>query len=365
MMFSVPFLVGFLIYVYSIYIQTAHVLFITGWQTNSHWVRTLFPHQLDAHWNGRRWMAHMMHGETSVQEWRATVMSLNKPSIAIHPSDVVMSGMWNLFLLSLFAAQHSIMARGWFKAWLTRRVAIPPYFERSIFILASTLVEHLYIAHWSPIPHLLYSAPDSHPTRSLLRLGQFASMLLLIYITATFDHWTLMGIKQCWTKKTQEEMEEGKEDKGLIVTGLQGWVRHPMMSAQLALLWTAPDMSIGRLFFNIVQSMYIFIAVRCLEEVDLRRSFGSAYQHYQRRTPAFLPTLSLSLSLPRTLILNRQTSQDQQQNENSEDEGEDGNGSGNGNGNGSWNGDAECEPSQRHSLSLSLSHSQPHRHSNS
>ena len=44
----------------------------------------------------------------------------------------------NLGLLLLFGLQHSVMARPWFRQWLSRQV--PPAAVRSTYVLASVLV---------------------------------------------------------------------------------------------------------------------------------------------------------------------------------------------------------------------------------
>jgi methanethiol S-methyltransferase len=52
----------------------------------------------------------------------------------------------DLLLVSVFAVQHTVMARSRFKLWLTRVVPQPA--ERSTFVLAATLALFLMMARW-------------------------------------------------------------------------------------------------------------------------------------------------------------------------------------------------------------------------
>ena len=64
-------------------------------------------------------------------------------------------------LLLLFALQHSVMARPWFKGWWTRVVPQPA--ERSTYVLVSTLVMVLLMWLWRTLPHPVWSAPAGWP----------------------------------------------------------------------------------------------------------------------------------------------------------------------------------------------------------
>ena len=61
----------------------------------------------------------------------------------------------NLGLLGLFAVQHSLMARPFFKRWLTR--FIPQAAERSTFVVASSLALIALFAFWQPMGGLIWS----------------------------------------------------------------------------------------------------------------------------------------------------------------------------------------------------------------
>ncbi len=61
----------------------------------------------------------------------------------------------NLAICGLFAVQHFIMARPWFKRRWTR--IIPETIERSTYVLATTLIVLLLLWKWQPMPGLTWN----------------------------------------------------------------------------------------------------------------------------------------------------------------------------------------------------------------
>ena len=61
----------------------------------------------------------------------------------------------DLGLLALFAVQHTVMARSWFKRWLTRVVPGPA--ERATFVLAATLALALLFWAWRPFGGVIWA----------------------------------------------------------------------------------------------------------------------------------------------------------------------------------------------------------------
>ena len=72
---------------------------------------------------------------------------------------LVMALVVDLVLLSIFAVQHSIMARPKFKGVWTR--IIPKSIERSTYVLLSSLALVLIFACWRSLPGILF---DVHGT---------------------------------------------------------------------------------------------------------------------------------------------------------------------------------------------------------
>ena len=101
----------------------------------------------------------------------------------------------NLGLLSLFAIQHSVMARPWFKRGLVRM--IPQAAERSTYTLASSLALILLFWLWSPLGGTVWDVQD--PTGRAVLYGLFAFGFLLVLVTTfLINHFDLFGLRQVW-----------------------------------------------------------------------------------------------------------------------------------------------------------------------
>ena len=74
----------------------------------------------------------------------------------------------------------------------------------------------------------------------------------------------------------------------LAIRGPYRWVRHPLYSFVLLLIWSCPDLSVDRIMFNVLMTGWIVVGTY-LEERDLVDEFGDDYQEYQRRVPMLVP----------------------------------------------------------------------------
>ena len=189
----------------------------------------------------------------------------------------------NLGLLTLFAVQHSVMARPAFKRSWSRLV--PEAAERSTYVLLSTACLAVLYVFWQPIGGTIWEVSGT-PLGSVLTGLYLFGRALLLYATVLIDHFDLFGLRQSW-----------RAFRGVPYThhpfktpGLYRHIRHPLYVAWATIFWATPTMSAGHLLFAVVTTAYMVLAV-FVEERDLVGHFGHDYAEYQRTTPKFVPRL--------------------------------------------------------------------------
>src|ERR1700730_1371062 len=201
----------------------------------------------------------------------------------------------NAVLLALFALQHSVMARPWFKAAWTR--IVPSSVERSTYVLFSSLALLLLFWKWEPMGGVIWKVtnPDGQ-----LALNALYGLGVLIILAATFliNHFDLCGLRQVWLNLRGVPYT----DLAFSTPGLYRIVRHPLYVGWLLMFWAAPVMTVAHLVFAIGTTAYIYIAIQ-FEERDLVE-FHAEYAEYRRRVPMILP---IGNSKPRAVTVRRST----------------------------------------------------------
>lgn len=77
------------------------------------------------------------------------------------------------------------------------------------------------------------------------------------------------------------------EDEPLVTAGLHRYVRHPLYTAGMMLLWGLAQSPLG--LVTAVWGTVYFLVGTWFEERKLIARYGAAYRDYRRRVPAFLP----------------------------------------------------------------------------
>jgi methanethiol S-methyltransferase len=202
-----------------------------------------------------------MDGERALSFWQALAVDLG--------------------LLSLFAVQHSVMARPAFKRQWTR--VVPPAAERSTYVLLSSVCLIVLFAWWQPLGGLVWSVQD--PVGRTVLYALFAlGWGLVLASTLLINHFDLFGLRQVWLQLVGKPYTQLKFSTPVFYR----YVRHPLYVGWFFAFWATPQMTLTHLVFALVTTAYILVAVR-LEERDLVAAHPE-YEEYRRRVPMLIPS---------------------------------------------------------------------------
>jgi protein-S-isoprenylcysteine O-methyltransferase Ste14 len=192
----------------------------------------------------------------------------------------------NVLLMSVFAIQHSVMARAAFKRWWTTIVS--PAVERSTYVLASSLALILLVWQWRPIPTVIWQVSDPNAAMAILAMAALGWGIVLLS-TFLINHFELFGLHQVANNLTGKPMPAPKFKTPLFYK----LVRHPIYLGFIIAFWAAPVMTAGHLLFAAVTTAYIFVGI-ALEERDLITVFGDEYRRYRQRVAMIVPFVGKS-----------------------------------------------------------------------
>lgn len=189
----------------------------------------------------------------------------------------------DLGLIALFGLQHSLMARQGFKKKWTK--IVPEAVERSVYVLAASLVLIVMFLMWRPISQVIWHVDNLVGVAVLWALFALGWLLVLLS-TFLLGHFELFGLKQVYLNLVGKSGGSAEFRQPLFYK----LVRHPLYAGFFLAFWATPTMTVGHLLFALGMSTYMLIAIQ-YEERDLVALFGSDYERYQRDVGMLAPRL--------------------------------------------------------------------------
>lgn len=206
------------------------------------------------------------------------------------PGPLVPSLVVDAMLLSLFAVQHSVMARPAFKRWWTRFV--PPPIERSTYVLFASLALIALYAFWRPLTQPIWTVPPG-PLATALDVLFWVGWGVVLVSTFLINHFELFGLKQVWDRLRRKPAVAPE----FRTPGFYRFVRHPIYLGFVLAFWSTPSMTLGHLVFAIGTLGYILVAIQ-FEERDLIAAFGDRYRAYRRQAGMLVPRFGARSAAP-------------------------------------------------------------------
>jgi protein-S-isoprenylcysteine O-methyltransferase Ste14 len=176
---------------------------------------------------------------------------------------------------------HSLLASPGTKQWI--RLRIGPAADRGYrlfynVVAVLTLLPVLAITVRVP-GSTLYQIPS--PWVFLTTAIQILALLVIVIALLQTGASSFLGLRQIFAP-------EGPGAPKLQVSGSYRWMRHPLYTSGLVLIWLSPVMTTSTLALYLGFTLYIVIGSR-YEERQLAAEFGELYLEYRRRVPAIVP----------------------------------------------------------------------------
>jgi methanethiol S-methyltransferase len=191
-------------------------------------------------------------------------------------------------LLTVFAVQHSVMARRWFKERWTQ--IVPWAIERSTFVLCASAALLLLFWLWRPIGIPVWTIENGY-ARLIVWTLFAAGWGTVLVMTFLINHFDLFGLRQVWL------LLVGKPYTPVPFRTPLPYriIRHPLYFGFLLAFWMTPHMTLAHLVFALATTAYIVLAIQ-FEERDLLSEHGASYAEYRRKVPMLLPGMRSSAS---------------------------------------------------------------------
>lgn len=183
------------------------------------------------------------------------------------------------FLCLLFFFQHSVLIRKSVREKFSAR--IPDLYYSAFYSITSGIALFIMLLFWQRTVTIATAEGLFYWLLRALFVLSIAGFYRGITALGTFDPFGTVKIKRSIKNRETASLP-------LSVKGPYLWIRHPLYFFSLIMIWASPNLTIDKLLFNIMWTLWIFIAAM-LEERDLTREFGNSYREYQKQVPMLIP----------------------------------------------------------------------------
>jgi protein-S-isoprenylcysteine O-methyltransferase Ste14 len=191
--------------------------------------------------------------------------------------------LWLILAITLWGTIHSLLASLGFKNFLRRTLG-------GRFMKFYRLLYNFFsIVSFGFILFLMITLPDkdlyriSSPWTYLMLTGQAISAFFLLVAVLQTDMLSFAGLRQL--------IQEEKTGK-LVTDGLYRFVRHPLYTFSLLVLWLSPSVTVNSFVVYLALTLYVLVGA-FFEERKLLREFGKDYAKYRTVTPMLIPGFRL------------------------------------------------------------------------
>jgi len=242
-----------------LYLVTFHqILHVLVWATNANmifpWMSYLFPGNIDG---TNVWTKH------------------------VYKFDYYPMLMTNIPLLLLWCFHHSIFARVGLKEKIISFAS--PEVERLFYVASSTAITQFLIHAWRPMPHTVWSleGPIGLALQALCMFGFVWTALSAI----TIANNDLFGFREAFTHTPARWVPRH-------LPLVYRYSRSPLWLGALICVWTAAEMSMGRLLFASAMTLYAVFAAR-VHDKELLHRYGREYEDYQKNVVLLVPGIRI------------------------------------------------------------------------
>ena len=187
---------------------------------------------------------------------------------------------WDASLSMLFFLQHSTMIRRSVRRGMERWVS--EEYSRAIFSMTSGVFLFVVVLFWQTAGPIIVALTG--PWRWLARLCFIAALAGFLWTGKSLQAFDPLGTGPMLARlgKTQPS------PMPMTLRGPYRWVRHPFYFFTIVMIWSFPTLTVDRLVFNVMWTIWIWVGA-LLEERDLLATYGPAYEAYRKKVPCLLP----------------------------------------------------------------------------